>query len=436
MSELAIDVAWEQSQCADPLEAATYCSLNIRLGDVPITEVRDDAARTTREVVRVSAYPLAIWLASAWWRLRWEGNRRNADWRLSHQLGAAGGGYTWPHVILESDGESIHVDVRRSPGSVRWEPIAYLNSARRVITASGFEAAVEQFVDKVLARLAETGLADNPLSTLWATVRSEQRDAPLAALRRLEATLGFDAEEAPAALLDVYADGARRFGMEAVAELAALATNGGLPDWGRLSNDLEHGALIHIEDYQESKAQARRAAWQSRPGTNPWERGEAAARAVRSRLGLPRGPLTNDTLAKWLGADLKDATIAGSPHRMAAFARRERTDAADLRVCYRSTHRSGRRFELARLLGDHLIAAGKEDHLLPATRTSTARQKMQRAFAAELLLPWDDLAARIGEAPDDDAIEAAADEYQVSPLVVRTRLVAKRVLPSDALDVD
>lgn len=432
MPDLAFDVSWEQCECADPLEAATYCSLAIRLGDLPITEVRDEAARTTREVVRVSAYPLAVWLASAWWRLRWEGPRQNADWRLAHQLGAAGGGYTWPDVTFSSDGESIHVEVRRSLGR-KWEPVTYLNRAKQAITASSFEAAVGEFVEKVLARLAETGHAMSALSELWATVRSEQRDGHLVTARRIEAILGFDPEEAPHGLVDAYSEGARQFGTEAVTEFAALATNGAAPDWTRVSADLARGADIHIEDYQQHKAQASSAARQAAPGARPWERGEAAARAVRSQLGIPRGPLSNQKLSEWLGADL---SAEASPDSLAALARREQRDVPDLKVCYRSKHPDGRRFELARLLADHLVASGDEDHLLLATRTRTARQKLQRAFAAELLLPWVDLAERIGGTPDDEVIEAAARDYEVSPLVVRTRCVAKHLLAPDALDLD
>jgi len=51
------------------------------------------------------------------------------------------------------------------------------------------------------------------------------------------------------------------------------------------------------------------------------------------------------------------------------------------------------------------------------------------------LLPWEDLRERLDESPDAEAIEATAREFAVSPLVVRTRLVAKGELSADALDV-
>ncbi|MEW6072581.1 MAG: hypothetical protein AB1726_08320 [Planctomycetota bacterium] len=429
MTDLTFETSWEQGTGVDPLEAATYGTLGIRLGAVSITEVHDDAARTTRKVIRVSAYPLALWLASGWWRLRWEGPRRDTDWMLSHQLAGAGGGYVWPHVTFVSDGELIHVEVQRR-ARTEWEPVSYLNDMRTTVSASHFEAEVGAFIDTVLARLAEIGHQNTALSKLWSTVQSERRDMRVAASRRLEALLGFDAEEAPAELLSAYARGAETFGAEAVAEFAATAANGTVPDWEALSKALDDGVAVRIREFQDSRSMASRAV---RNLSYPWQRGEAAARAVREVIATPGGPLTNEMMRDWMGAD---PAKEGTTFAAAAVARREQPDAPDLTICYRSKHQDGRRFEIARLLGDHLIAASPQDSLLPATRAKTARQSLQRAFAAELLLRWKDLAERVGDDPDDEVTETTAREFGVSPLVVRTRLVAKSRLSVDALDFD
>jgi hypothetical protein len=282
----------------------------------------------------------------------------------------------------------------------------------------------------VLARLAEMDHPDCPLSELWATVQSESRDASIAATRRLEAILGYDAEETPTKLLEACTDGGEKFGTAAVAELAALATNGTLPDWKAMSEVLRGGTSIHIKEHERLRAEATRAVQQLSTRSQPWERGEAAAQAVRAVLEKPRGPLSDEILRNWLGAA---PAAAGSQVPVAAFAERDRPDVPDLKLCYRSTHPTGRRFELARLLGDHFVSSSAEDHLLPATPARTARQSVQRAFAAELLLPWEDLKERIS-GPDEEAMDDLAQEFAVSPLHVRTRLVNKGALSSDALD--
>jgi Zn-dependent peptidase ImmA (M78 family) len=76
---------------------------------------------------------------------------------------------------------------------------------------------------------------------------------------------------------------------------------------------------------------------------------------------------------------------------------------------------------------------------LPITTARTDRQKFQRAFAAEFLLPFQEMCEQLGglsfgegEIRDDD-IEDVAAQYQVSPLMVRTSLVNRGVLPREAL---
>jgi hypothetical protein len=91
-----------------------------------------------------------------------------------------------------------------------------------------------------------------------------------------------------------------------------------------------------------------------------------------------------------------------------------------------------------RLVADH-IAAPHDDRLLPATAAKTDRQKFQRGFAQEFLLPFDELYRLLGEPRpgeseiSDSDIEDVAEEYDVSPLLVRTVLVNKGLLPRDLL---
>ena len=62
-------------------------------------------------------------------------------------------------------------------------------------------------------------------------------------------------------------------------------------------------------------------------------------------------------------------------------------NAREARMVLRSRWQTGRRFDLARLIGDRVIVSGGALH--PATRTYTYRQKAQRSFAAELLSPFE-----------------------------------------------
>ena len=62
-----------------------------------------------------------------------------------------------------------------------------------------------------------------------------------------------------------------------------------------------------------------------------------------------------------------------------------------MRLSLRSKWETGRRVDLARLIGDRLLrhrACLPAERLFPVTRSHSYRQKMQRAFAAELLSPF------------------------------------------------
>lgn len=428
MTDLTFDISWERSESADPLEAATFAGLEMRVGGQPITAVVDELARTTRDRIRVPLYPLATWFAANWWRLRFEGERSGPEWEMSHCLAAAGGGSAWPDVAFVSDGESIEVRARRAAADPV-SPVRYLNEARVTVPGDRFERGVDAFVDTVVARLEATGHGDSELSALWRGVRQDRARPAVATWRRFEALLGRDPDEADPAVIDEYLDGARRFGEAAVAELAAAAPNDLSPRWLRVTTELRGAQVARVPDLVAFRDAVRDAV---EPAAPAWQRGESAARAVRRRLRRPDGPLSNDTLLAWF--DCGPSGLLPARRDATTLATRDGAEAECFRVLYRGRHADARRFELARMLCEHLLSARPDDTLLPGTRARTARQSVQRAFAAEFLLPWHELEAAVDASADDDALEEIARDYEVSPLLVRTRLVAKQRLSSEALD--
>ena len=114
-----------------------------------------------------------------------------------------------------------------------------------------------------------------------------------------------------------------------------------------------------------------------------------------------------------------------------AIARKEQRNKVS--VALRRPHPRGRRFALARLVGDHVVAK-PADQWLPATETKTERQKFQRAFAQEFLCPYSELSEFLGtDQPDDYQIEEAADHFDVSPMLVSTTLVNKGAMDRSSL---
>ena len=96
-------------------------------------------------------------------------------------------------------------------------------------------------------------------------------------------------------------------------------------------------------------------------------------------------------------------------------------------------HHTSRRFALARLVADHIVAPSTET-LLPGTDAATTRQRFQRVFAQELLCPFEDLMEYLDtDQPDSDAIERAAHHFDVSIQMVGTTLVNRGILGGESL---
>jgi len=90
-------------------------------------------------------------------------------------------------------------------------------------------------------------------------------------------------------------------------------------------------------------------------------------------------------------------------------------------VVLRQRWHMGKRFDLARIIGDHVMFGVENLH--PATRSRTYRQKAQRAFAAELLSPFDVVDGMMADNyEDEEARQDVADHFGVSERTIETML--------------
>lgn len=75
--------------------------------------------------------------------------------------------------------------------------------------------------------------------------------------------------------------------------------------------------------------------------------------------------------------------------------------------------------------------SGSPEPLLPATRASSYRQKMQRAFAAELLSPFAFVNDMMGGDYSEEKQNEVAEYFKVSPMTIQTQLVNHRRIDRD-----
>jgi hypothetical protein len=119
-------------------------------------------------------------------------------------------------LVFSSDGEAIHVICRQSP-ILSKEPVHYLSDFEVSIRAQDFECSIDSFIDLVLRRLDT--LRETDLHVLWREVLAERADPEQSALRKLEARLGYDADEAPPHVLRQLLEVAQEAGEAAATKL-------------------------------------------------------------------------------------------------------------------------------------------------------------------------------------------------------------------------
>ena len=435
-ASFSINCDWLPGDSGDAADAehSTLAEIAIRVGGYCATEVEDVFDKTIRPA-RLSAYKLSEWLAFNWWRLLWEPESGSYSWEASHKVGNVGGGYVWPNLSFSSDWQFILVSAHPTE---RWdaEPVRYLNRFDELpVPIADFEGAASGFIEATIERLSGAGCPKSELRALWDEVSAERMDAETANRRILEACMGFDPDEAPVDLLDVVSERIIPYGEGAIREIAAERKDETVSYINRVlesvgKKDAMTARLPNLADIK------RRLASQPAESNVPWIRAERTAQIARETWGLA-SPAHTSVLCDLLSIR-QDGFLAVSPNGETPTLAGVR-DAGDMDAFHISMsvkHPNARRFGLARLMADH-IAADAEDALLPATRLRTERQKFQRAFAQELLCPFDALNDYLGypdaETVGEDDIHYAADYFDVSPRLIRTALVNKGVLSRESL---
>ena len=387
-----------------------------------------------KDAIGVSAYPLAVWFAANWWRLRWEPGLASDDasamhdWKMSHLLAAAGEGYAWPNLTFASDGQSVQLNLKPSyenTGSLR-----YLERLEAWVPAEQYESGVDEFISRTLEQLNDYA-GQTPLHQLWHTVLDERATPSLTLQRQLEARLGYDPEEAPESLMTLLLKLGAAHGEAAIQELACI----GHKHAGKTIEEAEQSLAEAGELITLPIQNVRRLAellGDGQPGY-PWEKARDAANETRQHLGLNKGPLNNRKLSELLETSPRLLEHNQAAHRL-PIGLGEITDNGQARVALGKTRKDSRRFMTARFIADGIYGSGI-GNWLPCTDAATSRQKFQRAFAQEFLCPYNDLIEWMDTTyPDEETMEAAAEHFEVSPLLINTVMVNHGHIPQSELE--
>ncbi|WP_313412133.1 hypothetical protein [Rhodospirillum rubrum] len=428
---LDLTVSPERLDEGTPEERAAFGLFVVRTPAQSLTEGFDHYINSCRSGPLVSGYHVAEWLAWNWWRLRHEPRSNAEGWSFAHGMTSIGEGYVWPNLTIYSDGVRT-VLLSRPSSDPKAKPYRYFGAPPTVVSSTLFESAVDTFLSRIIGRLREQGVGETNLDRLWSDLLIERSDPHLAIRRKLEALLGLDPGEAEeGALAGVLADG-KDLGQAAMEEMAAESAQANQAVMsGEALADLAktHGFEASVKDSVRLGASWGRLADAAKPA---WRLGAEMAKALRDQEGLGGAPLGTTRLAEMIGT--RATHLADTAALSLRFSFCLEAGEGPSQVVLRSRWPANRRFHAARLLADRLFSPGERLH--PATEAGTYRQKVQRAFAAEFLAPFEGVEAMMAGDFSPERQEDVAEHFNVSAMTINAILKNNKRLVPDEFEQD
>lgn len=345
-----------------------------------------------------------------------------------------GEGYVWPKLDIWSDGVRTMLASRASVPEAK--PFRYVGAHPVVVPSGVFEAALDRFMPQVIGRMRSEGVADSNLDRVWRDVLAERGDRDIARRRHLEALLGRDPDEIEDDTVERLIRDECRLGREAVDEVAAEHARAESGERAMLTADaLERVAREtgHSASVRDGVAFSALDHVSRAIETPAWKLGATAATALRTQERLGSAAIADARLADMAGgrSDLVTSSPSRGSHLSFAL---DDEQGLSTRVVVAARHKTGRRFSVARLLGDRLMHHPGALH--PATHAYTYRQKAQRAFAAEFLCPFDAIEDMSHGDYSMDSQQDIADHFSVSPMLISASLKNNGRLERDSIDDD
>lgn len=429
MTKLRITHEWSSYEDSVAEVGETTARVGIFLDDYCLTRNHDIFSKTVRDQIHVSLYPLAMWFASAWWRLNYEvlpdcvREIPSHDWRMSHEMAAANMGFVWPQIIFSADGDNIQIWSQASQAQKEIS-VRFLNSLNHPcsIPKEQFIQEISSLISSVVARLHEVGCRNSDLEMIWRFIFEDLKNPNELMRRRLEALLGFDPEDCPNELIEKAIELERKMGEDSFSELTGAYAH-------HTGNRLYAMQKLIQEDGLNGEPQEILDFPVNYGAGEPWEIAVSAARSLRKKLSNISEALDDsilhdllslptESLQKWFPGNQLKASVAGPEN------------SRKMKFILRRRHPVTQRFELARFIGDYVRSAKHTPQSwLVSSDLSTSRQKFQRAFAAEFLCPINSLIKYLGDDFSETAREDAANHFLVTGRTVDSLLMNNGYLP-------
>ena len=428
-----LDLSWEWESAPRvrlPEHRVTWSRLEIRLDDERVTLVEDIESGSSRRSIYVPLYPMAEWIALHWWTLLYNSRlstpaldsvrhidraRLTGREMRSNNLRSIGDGFAWPDVAIIPAGAQTLISWRQCFSPVAKWNIRYISQGDRVIDSDSLRATLARFIESVITRLDEQGVSETALHKEWQAISGADPDE--AAYCRAAARLGLDPysdethpfeeeiirafNSVPSSLFGDFVDAVAPADLRSAREWVTNAS-------ARLTRiqDLPTADISHIR----SRLKARTLSY-----ARPWETGWEQARITREATE------TGKDQRFFPERYVSSQQLPSPESRIRALGKGREHDAAVVVSAARQDSRTTN-FLLGRALW-HSAVQPQGTFLI--TDAYTDKQKIERAYAAELLAPASGIAAILNDDPRSasvEDVERIADHFGVSALVIQHQI--------------
>lgn len=425
MSRLILDFEWiDPAEAKGPELRATWARFQISLDENKLTRLIDNSSRSVRSSLFLPLYPLAEWLATHWWFLFSEietpGRSTSDQYDRRHNLRYGAEGFALPSLTIQPLGEQIRLS---------WQPV-HLSTQNLEFTASGsgdipatdLRQTLSDFINAVLRRLHEQGVQDTLLEQEWNNIQST--DSQELEFCTTVASLGLDPytlnEQKQQEIIDV----SESLPTSLWRDFFIAADVASLPEQAREVLGALTASRRNRANLESLKSLRHETNSTKELKGSPWQQGYKFAHEIRKRLNLNGSRLSSlSSLGEALGTSRKElksaiqiSSLPGSFNALVA------TNAFESPVFAMPRRREEAiRFAFCRALFEYLTTPAGEPLLV--TRARSDRQKRNRAFAAEFLVPADLLRAALpNQTVGDEEIDEVAALFGVSSSVIRHQI--------------
>ena len=387
--------------------------LSIEAGNATVTAVLDRRNRSYRDHVIVPLYHVAEWLVTNWWHIWYEvadTREQRPDFEFRHNLAFAGDGFVLPNLHLVPESGRMHLRwTRCKPRHAR---IEFVDESETIVEQPQLEQQLRTIVEAVLERIRGVSGDDSAVRTLedaWDAVNG--LDPEEQEFSRSAALLGVDPHDVPDAVAAAIISFWDRVDLSIREDALASASEESL---AAVSQWLNRTFEVLANSESGSDWNPLRQTLSARTTGAPWTQGYELARCARSELGVGEERFEFDVTGAFALRHSEQKPPSTRIHGLVA---------ADAPTCVTAPRgESGKRFLLARALGDYLARTEPRAGILSSLATD--RQAQSRAFAAEFLAPAASLRAALGDASlvEPEQVDDLGRRFGVAGEVIRRQI--------------